>query len=100
MRAINKASSMLPLVALRHRSAVLGTIGGRNHPPRDGMSQVIVHVAAGEYAMICFIPSRPDGTPHFMKGMLRPLVVAPVRSGGHPEPVADARLILNDCSFS
>lgn len=36
-------------------------VGGPNHPPRDGMSQVILHLAAGQYAMICFIPSRPDG---------------------------------------
>ena len=35
---------------------------------------------AGTYALVCFIPS-PDGAPHFAKGMLSELTVAPAPTG-------------------
>lgn len=35
-----------------------------------------VTLAPGTYAVLCWVPS-PDGTPHVMKGMARPLVVEP-----------------------
>lgn len=43
---------------------------------------------AGEYALICFIPTEgPEGTPHFAKGMVGTLKVDAAKA---PEPTADA----------
>jgi hypothetical protein len=67
--------------------------------PRDN-ARVVLGVAAGQYAMICFIPSPADHRPHYSKGMLRSLVVREARAPGPGEPAADGRIILNDYSFT
>ena len=56
-------------------------------------------VDAGNYVLICFIPS-PDGTPHFAKGMVRPLTVAASTDAVAAEPTSDVTLSLKDYSFT
>jgi hypothetical protein len=67
--------------------------------PGGGMSSATQNLDAGNYALICFIPS-PDGTPHFAKGMVRPLTVAASTDAAAPEPTADIVMSLKDYSFT
>lgn len=57
-----------------------------------------VDLPAGNYVLLCFIPDAADGTPHLMKGMVRPITVA-----GEPvaatHPTADAEIQLKDFAF-
>ena len=72
--------------------------GGPNPPDRAGKSTTTLPLEAGNYAMVCFIPS-PDGIPHVAKGMYRPLTVTPGDHPGAPEPSADAVIKLVDYGF-
>lgn len=73
--------------------------GGPNPPvPNGGVSEVTEMLEPGNYVIVCFVPS-PDGTPHVMKGMLRPLTVTgPVTAAAAPVP--DATITLADYSFT
>jgi uncharacterized cupredoxin-like copper-binding protein len=52
----------------------------------------------GHYALVCFIAS-PDGTPHVMKGMVRPFEVAASAATPAPEPTADITITEKDYDF-
>ncbi len=67
--------------------------------PGGGMASATQMLEAGNYALICFIPS-PDGVPHFAKGMVRPLTVTASSDAGAPEPTADIVMTLKDYSFT
>jgi hypothetical protein len=67
--------------------------------PGGGMSSTTQMLEPGNYALICFIPS-PDGTPHFAKGMVRPLTVTASTDASAPAPTADIVMTLNDYSFT
>jgi hypothetical protein len=74
--------------------------GGVNPPhPGGGMTSTTQTLEPGNYALICFIPSA-DGTPHFAKGMVRPLTVTASTDASAPAPVADIVMTLNDYSFT
>jgi hypothetical protein len=74
--------------------------GGVNPPhPGGGMATTTEQLEPGNYALICFVPS-PDGTPHFAKGMVRPLTVTPSSDASAPAPVADIDLTLDNYSFT
>ncbi|HEX2189941.1 MAG TPA: hypothetical protein VHG51_13635 [Longimicrobiaceae bacterium] len=73
-------------------------VGGPNTPvPGGGVTETALRLEAGEYALICVIPSG-DGVPHFMKGMVVPVTVEPAAAPAG-EPAADVRMVLNDYSF-
>jgi hypothetical protein len=55
-------------------------------------------LSPGHYAMACFIAS-PDGTPHIMKGMVRPFEVAANAATPAPEPTADITITEKDYDF-
>ena len=44
-------------------------------------SEVTLNLKAGNYVLVCFIPS-PDGLPHLAKGMLKPLQVVYAGAAG------------------
>jgi uncharacterized cupredoxin-like copper-binding protein len=72
-------------------------VGGPNAPaPGGGVAEATLELEAGEYAMLCVIPT--DGVPHLMKGMVVPLTVTP-SSATAPEPVADVQVVLKDYGF-
>lgn len=74
--------------------------GGVNAPhPGGGMASATQLLEAGNYALICFIPS-PDGVPHFAKGMVRPLTVTANTGADASAPNADIVLSLRDYSFT
>lgn len=73
-------------------------IGGPNTPPPGGgVSEGIVSLEPGQYALICVIPS-PDGVPHVAKGMTRSITVVPAAVAATPPP-ADVVVRLSDYDF-
>ena len=72
--------------------------GGPNPPGGRDTASATLPLEAGNYAMICFIPG-PDGVPHLMKGMIRPLTVTPGSGAAATEPAADAVMKLVDYDF-
>src|SRR5262245_47635565 len=68
------------------------TVGGPNAPAVGGSSQATLNLEPGNYVLLCFIPS-PDGTSHFMKGMMKPLMVTGA-SATPVEPNADVTMRL------
>ncbi len=75
-------------------------VGGPNESSAGVPAKVVLDLRVGQYAMLCFIPSDADRTPHFKKGMMRPLVVVPSGAGGAGEPAVDGRIVLADYSFT
>jgi uncharacterized cupredoxin-like copper-binding protein len=75
--------------------------GGPNSPVPGGESAAVVDLQAGNYVLACVIPS-PDGKPHIMKGMAKPLTVVakkntPVRTSAAAAP--DVKVTLSDYDF-
>jgi hypothetical protein len=65
-----------------------GGIPGAVMSPGESASVVVPTLAAGTYALICFIPGEGDGVPHFAEGMVGQLEVV---AGDVPAlPTADA----------
>ena len=87
-----KSQGPMPMWAIDH--------GGVNAPhPGGGMASSTQMLEAGNYALICFIPSA-DGTPHFAKGMVRPLTVTASTGAAAAEPTADIVIKLSDYAFT
>jgi uncharacterized cupredoxin-like copper-binding protein len=79
-------------------------VGGPNTPMPGRESNATLALDAGRYVLICVIPAMKDGQPHFMKGMLKELLVAPAgdvrapQQAGEPRP--DITLTLSDYDFA
>jgi len=59
----------------------------------------VLDLDAGQYALVCLIPSPSDGIPHVAKGMLQPLEVTEL-AGEQPEaPTADVSVALSNFTF-
>jgi uncharacterized cupredoxin-like copper-binding protein len=71
--------------------------GGPNPPEVGGTAATTVALEPGNYALTCFIPS-PDGVPHLMKGMVRPLTVT-AATASVAEPASDLTMKLLDFGF-
>jgi uncharacterized cupredoxin-like copper-binding protein len=74
-------------------------VGGPNVSPPGGSSEATVQLEAGEYVMLCFIPSPGENGPHAMKGMVSPLTVLPEASGS-VMPKGDVTVRLTDYKFA
>lgn len=72
----------------------LGTPG---HILQPGSSQTLVTdvLTAGNYVVLCFLPTEGEGTPHLAKGMVAGIEVSDERSEAK-EPEADVTVILPD----
>lgn len=73
-------------------------VGSPNVPNRGDTSDVISHLEAGHYALVCFIPDSL-GRPHIALGMSRALEVVD-RGNAATEPTADAEIKLSDYTFT
>ena len=73
-------------------------LGGPNSPVAGGESIVTLDLQAGNYALLCLIPT-PQGVPHIMKGMSRALTVLPSKAAPAAEPKIDASIVLDDYKF-
>lgn len=56
------------------------------------------NLEAGQYVFLCFVRS-PDGTPHFAKGMIKPIEVTEAVAAAPALPDSDAQLALQDFAF-
>lgn len=72
--------------------------GGPNAAAPGGTAETTQVIDAGNYVLLCFIPSA-DGVPHAMKGMVRGLVVAPSSAAPAAEPTPTATITLADYKF-
>ena len=77
-------------------------VGGPNAAPPGASAEVTLSLEPATYAMLCFINSPGDPTPHMMKGMVNTLVVegdaqAPVQAGS---PMGDISIHLSDYKFA
>jgi hypothetical protein len=73
------------------------TVAGPNAPVPGGEQVLTEELAAGNYALICFIPSA-DHMPHFAKGMMRGLIVKPSTSTA-VAPTADVKVTMSDYAW-
>ena len=78
--------------------AWLVEVGGPNAPDPKTESNATIELQPGNHVMLCFVDI-PEKTPHFMKGMVRPLKVTAATSPSSP-PVADIVLSMADYSFT
>jgi uncharacterized cupredoxin-like copper-binding protein len=70
--------------------------GGANAPAPGDEANVILNLAPGNYALICFVDI--GGPPHFAKGMVRPLRVVPSKKV-NSAPTASVTMTLYDYNF-
>jgi uncharacterized cupredoxin-like copper-binding protein len=73
-------------------------IAGVNPPAPGQAADVTFDLAAGNYLLVCFVPSA-DHVPHIAKGMSRPMVVTGDAVAAAPLPAADVELKLTDYAF-
>lgn len=73
-------------------------VGGPNVPPVNGTTEVLVDLEPGHYVVLCMIPT--DGEPHFMKGMMRSLVVVDHNRPAAKAPDYDVRITLDNYWFA
>jgi hypothetical protein len=72
-------------------------LGGPNAPAPGLESNATLMLEPGNYALICFVDI--GGPPHFMKGMVRALRVAPSTDASAPTPKVDVTATLFDYGF-
>ncbi|HKH93680.1 MAG TPA: hypothetical protein VKA54_17890 [Gemmatimonadaceae bacterium] len=83
-------------------------VGGPNAAMPGKTAEATLNLEAGNYVLVCFIPSPGEETPHAMKGMIQPLIVTPagvVQAGGPvgvtaPDPKPDVHLELKEYGFA
>ena len=78
-------------------------IGGPNTPAPGKESSATVTLASGNYLIVCWIPA-PDGVPHIMKGMVKPVTVIGARDAkatpATAAPAPDVTVALSDYAFT
>lgn len=74
-------------------------VGGPNAVTPGDTARATQMLEQGNYVFVCWIPSA-DGTPHIMKGMMHPMVVAAAQVPAAAEPVAGLSIKLTDYDFA
>lgn len=72
-------------------------LAGVNAMAPGQTAEITTNIDAGRYMLLCLVPS-PDGKPHMMKGMVKPLVVTGTAVAA-AEPKADVEMTLTDYAF-
>lgn len=78
--------------------AVSTLMGGVGAIAPNGSAQVVLNLTAGEYVIICFIPSPSDHVPHLAKGMVKTLTVQDSIVAA-AEPTAELTVTMKDFLF-
>lgn len=73
-------------------------VGGPNNVGPGQTAAGTMTLEAGTYMLVCWVPS-PDGRPHVMKGMIKPLTVTSKGATSASEPKADMTMTLDDYNF-
>lgn len=74
-------------------------VGGPNAAAPGQSTEATLTLEPGNYALICFIPSPGDPTPHVMKGMISAITVTP-SSAPKVDVPADVNIHLSDYKFA
>lgn len=74
-------------------------MGGPSAPLSGETSEATLQLYPGNYALICGVPV-PNGMPHFMKGMTKPLTVVENNGKDAQAPKEDLVLVMDDYSFA
>ncbi len=74
-------------------------VGGPNNVGARQTVAGTMTLEPATYMLVCWVPS-PDGRPHVMKGMVKPLVVTAKGATPAAEPDADLTMTLDDFSFA
>lgn len=78
--------------------AVSKLMGGVGAIAPQGSDQAVLNLTAGEYVIICFIPSPSDNVPHLAKGMVKTLMVEESTTAAK-EPTAELTVTMKDYLF-
>lgn len=73
-------------------------VAGPNTPVPGGEQSLTQELVAGEYVIVCMIPS-PDLVPHAMKGMTKALTVVPSTGPTAAAPTADITVKMTDYAW-
>lgn len=73
-------------------------VGGPGEAMPGDTSHVTVQFEPGHYVLLCFVAS-PDGVPHLMKGMTRPIEVVESAQQMAAEPTPDVTVQMADYAF-
>ena len=79
--------------------ALTQQVGGVGAVAPGISAQAVINLPAGNYVILCFIPSPGDGIPHLAKGMIKGLTVQESSGGTAAEPEADLAIRLQDFTF-
>ena len=80
--------------------AVVQQMGGVGAIAPTGSAQAVLNLTAGEYVILCFVPSPSDHVPHLAKGMLQYVKVEAAPSSAlADEPSAEITVKLADFLF-
>ncbi len=88
------------VAALRHPGPIPAwavPLGGPNAPAPGDTTDATLQLAAGNYALLCFVDV-PGGVPHIMKGMFHPFTVTPSMTATAAPAVTDT-IALADFTF-
>lgn len=77
----------------------VSSVGGPNAAVPGASADATLTLEAGNYLLLCFVPSPGETAPHAMKGMVRALTVSPGTSLA-TEPAADVTVTLADYGFT
>lgn len=81
-----------PALAMTKQQGGVGAVA-------PGMSvEAIINLPAGQYVILCFIPSPTDHVPHHAKGMIKGLTVSE-SSNTASEPTADLTVTMKDFNY-
>jgi len=73
--------------------------GGVGQISHGETASAIINLPAGQYVILCLVPSPSDNVPHFAKGMIKAVTVEPSTGQAAAEPEADLTVHLKDYSF-
>lgn len=74
-------------------------VGGPGTVAAGSASAAMMNLIAGQYLLVCFIPSR-DGIPHVAKGMALPLQVTTQSGATAPAPATQGMVVMKEFSFA
>lgn len=74
-------------------------VPGPNAAEPNQTVNATVDMAAGNYAILCFVDI-PEHTPHFARGMVKGLTVKPATTASAPAPAGDVTIAMSDYAFN
>jgi hypothetical protein len=96
---LTKAVNSDPSYFVTRHLAWVEFVGGPNAVVPGESASAVVELEPGNYVVACIIPN-PNGVPHVVQGMVKPLTVAGPAVSGVSEPKAAVTITARDYNFS